>query len=357
MLNEEFILTGIQQIGIGTTSLYKSWEWFSKMLGVDIRVLEDDTVAERMLPYTGGEPQKRHAAIALNLQGGGGFEIWQYSDRKPKSIEFDISVGDLGIFAAKIKSRNVKAAHSEISAKWHRIGPLVQTPEGKPTFFMEDLEGNYFQVIEDTSVLIDENKLFGGMMGAMIGVSDIDKSMTVYRDIIGYDTIVYDKSGSFPDLTFMNGGDCDCRRVLLSYSKSSQGAFSPIFSHGYIELVQVKNRTPKKIFEGRYWGDPGFIQICYDVTNMRAFEKHCEKFGHPFTVDSCPDDVKFDMGDASGQFAYIEDPDGTLIEFVETHRVSIAKKLGIYINLLTRDRKKPLSKLLFWMMKFNRMKF
>lgn len=195
------------------------------------------------------------------------------------------------------------------------------------------------------------------MMGAMIGVSDIDKSMTVYRDILGYDTVVYDKRGTFSDFAFMNGGDCDCRRVLLAYSKPSQGAFAQIFSHGYIELVQVNNRIPRKIFEGRYWGDPGFIQVCYDVTNMRAFEKHCQKHGFPFTVDSCPDDVKFDMGDASGQFTYIEDPDGTLIEFVETYRISIAKKFGFYINLLTRDRKKPLSKLLFRMMKLNRMKF
>lgn len=357
MHNEEFIITGIQQIGVGTTSIYKSWEWFSKMFGIDIRVLEDDTVAERMLPYTGGKPQKRHAAIALNLQGGGGFEIWQYSDRKPKSADFKISVGDLGIFAAKVKSRNVQAAHAEISAKWDHVGTLVMTPEGKPTFFMEDIEGNYFQIIEDAPVLIDENKLFGGMMGAMIGVSDIDKSMKVYRDILGYDTVVYDKKGKFSDMEFMNGGDCDCRRVLLAYSKPSQGAFARIFSHGYIELVQVNERTPRKIFEGRYWGDPGFIQVCYDVTNMRAFEKHCQKNGFPFTVDSCPDDVKFDMGDASGQFTYIEDPDGTLIEFVETYRASLAKKLGIYINLLSRDRKKPLSKFLFRMMKLNRMKF
>ena len=31
------------------------------------------------------------------------------------------------------------------------------------------------------------------------------------------------------------------------------------------------------------------------------------------------------MGDAAGQFAYIEDPDGTLIEFVETHKVPLVK--------------------------------
>lgn len=100
MQKRDFIITGIQQIGIGTTSVYNSWRWFIDMFGVDIKVLEDDTVAERMLPYTGGKPQKRHAVIALNLQGGGGFEIWQYSQRKPKPVDFQIQVGDL-VFSAQ----------------------------------------------------------------------------------------------------------------------------------------------------------------------------------------------------------------------------------------------------------------
>ncbi len=54
------------------------------------------------------------------------------------------------------------------------------------------------------------------------------------------------------------------------------------------------------------------------------------------------------MGDAAGQFAYIEDADGTLIEFVETHKVPIVKKLGLTINLQKRDPEKPLPG---WMLK------
>ena len=75
MEERDFFITGIQQVGVGTTSVYDSWKWFIKMFGVDIRVLEDDTVAERMLPNTGGHPRKRHAAIAINLQGGGTLDL------------------------------------------------------------------------------------------------------------------------------------------------------------------------------------------------------------------------------------------------------------------------------------------
>ena len=83
-----FNISGIQQVGVGTENFRKSWNWFIRMFGTDVKILEDDTVAERMLPYTGNQPQKRHACIAVNLQGGGGFEIWQYSERKPQPVGF-----------------------------------------------------------------------------------------------------------------------------------------------------------------------------------------------------------------------------------------------------------------------------
>ena len=117
-----------------------------------------------------------------------------------------------------------------------------------------------------------------------------------------------------------------------------------------IELVQALDHTPRKIYEGRQWGDPGFIQICFDVTGMDALGLHCAGLGHPFTVDNCPDGQKFNMGDAAGRFTYIEDPDGTLIEFVETQKVPVVKKLGWFIDLAKRDPRKALPKFLFRMM-------
>ncbi len=80
---------------------------------------------------------------------------------------------------------------------------------------------------------------------------------------------------------------------------------------------------------------------------MEELGKLCTEKGHPFTVDTTQkfkEGSSFDMGDAAGQFAYIEDPDGTLIEFVEAHKVPIVKKLGIAINLKKRNPEKALPK-------------
>ena len=346
---DSFLISGIQQIGVGTTDFRKSWNWYIEMFGIDVKILEDDTVAERMLPYTGGVPQQRHACIAVNIQGGGGFEIWQYSKRKPEPCSFKIAAGDLGVFAAKLNCRDIKAFHKQISAKWQDCTIPENLPDGTPCFYVKDLFGNVFQIVENKKVFIDQGKLTGGMAGAVIGVTDMDKSVKFYSEVLGYNILISDTTGPFSTNDPMPEADKQCRRVILK-APERKGAFAELFGDSTIELVQALERSPRKIYEGRYWGDPGFIQVCFDVTNMKALGEFCASKGHPFTVDSCPDGERFDMGDASGHFTYIEDPDGTLIEFVEAHKVSIIKKLGLAIDMGKRNPEKPLPKLLFRLM-------
>ena len=342
-------ISGIQQLGIGTVDFRKSWDWYIEMFGADTKILEDDTVAERMLPYTGGVPQKRHACIAMNLQGGGGFEIWQYSHRKPEPCPFTIAVGDLGVFAAKLKCLDIKAFHKQISSKWADVTEPSLLPDGTPCFYVKDLFGNIFQMVERKDVYINQGKLTGGMAGAVIGVSDMDRSVKFYKEVLGYDIVKCDVVTTFEDCPLLPQAEEKCRRVILASPKRT-GAYADLLGDSTIELVQALEHTPRKIYEGRYWGDPGFIQVCFDVTGMRELGKFCAEKGHPFTVDSCPSGEVFDMGDASGHFTYIEDPDGTLIEFVETHKIPIAKKLGLVIDMKKIKPGKPLPKFLFKLM-------
>jgi hypothetical protein len=86
---------------------------------------------------------------------------------------------------------------------------------------------------------------------------------------------------------------------------------------------------------------------------MSALKHHRENNGHPFTVDG---GAGFEMGEASGHFTYIEDPDGALIEFVETKKIPIMKKLGWYLDLRKRDPKKRLPDWMLKAMALNRKK-
>ena len=62
------------------------------------------------------------------------------------------------------------------------------------------------------------------------------------------------------------------------------------------------------------------------------------------------------MGEAAGHFSYIADPDGTLIEFVETHKIPIMKKMGWYLNLKNRNPEKSLPTWMIKALRFNRVK-
>lgn len=360
-MKQDFIISGIQQVGIGVENLYEAWRYYIEVFNVDIRILEDDKVAELMLPYTGGVPQRRHACIAFNLQGGGGFEVWQYAERKPKKMDFELNMGDLGTLVCKIKSRDVAKTFDQFSRnpKVNIVTKLSKNLDGKQTFYVKDPYGNLFQIVHDDYVFKDEKQLTSGVAGATIGVTDIEKAMTVYGDILGYDKVIADETGVFEDFNGLPSGEQKFRRRLLTHSQPRKGAFSELFGSSSIELVQALERTPKKLYEGRFWGDPGFIQVCFDIRNMDALGKYCAAKGHPFTVDTTQkfkDGDSFDMGDAAGQFAYIEDPDGTLIEFVETHKVPIVKKLGLAINLKNRNPEKALPKFLLKALKVMRVK-
>jgi hypothetical protein len=86
---------------------------------------------------------------------------------------------------------------------------------------------------------------------------------------------------------------------------------------------------------------------------MDLLKARCDELGCPFTVDS---GSGFDMGDSAGRFAYTEDPDGILIEFVEAHKLEIVKKWGWYLDLSKRRPEKALPRLMLRTLAFNRVK-
>ena len=217
---KEKIVSGIQQIGIGVVNLHEAWKWYREHFGIDIRVFEEDAVAELMLPYTSGKPQSRHAALAINLQGGGGFEIWQYTKRKPVPPLSSIRLGDLGINVAKIKTTDIDKSHAFFEERNLALNGMGRDPAGEKHFFVKDPYDNLFQVVTDHSIFRNENKLTGATFGAWIGVSNIDKARKLYSGILGYDTVIYDAEGSFDDLAALPGGHHKMRRVLLKHSKS-----------------------------------------------------------------------------------------------------------------------------------------
>jgi len=341
----EQYISGIQQVGIGTEDAEAYFHWSKNVFGFDVRLFDDKAEAALMTKYTGGEVHSRRAILSLNLNGGGGLEIWQFTSRKTMASAHTLKLGDLGINAIKIKANNVSEIHKNCIAM-QACSDLFVDEAGKPTFTLKDKQGNLFQVVDDKVWFKNRKLMQGGVYGAIIGVSDMEKALQFYTKGLGFSEIIYDRTNNAEDIEINEKGK-RYRRVLLQYKNNFKGAFSKLLGNAQIELVQVLDSTPVKIFENRFWGDAGFIHLCFDVINMDGLKKHLNALGYKTVVDSAD---TFDMGESGGRFAYVEDPDGTLIELVETHKVPIFKKLNWFLNLKTRKVQRPLPDILIRLM-------
>jgi catechol 2,3-dioxygenase-like lactoylglutathione lyase family enzyme len=350
----DWIVSGIQQIGVGVRDAEAAFAWYRRHFGLDVPVFKDAARANLMTRYTSGKAEDRYAILAINMQGGGGLEIWQYTSKVSVQQPFLPVLGDTGIFAAKIKSADVARAFDTFSKEGITVSKTLTTgPDGKKNFLVRDPDGNLFQIVEGTDWFTRNAQLTGGICGCVIGVSDIDSSIELYKKILGTTSVVYDVTGEETDLVAVKQGGGKVRRVLIASGKERLGPFGKLVGQAFVELVQVSDRIPRKIFEGRNWGDMGFIHVCFDVREMKKLNAGLMAVGHPFTVDSAQ---SFDMGKAAGHFTYVEDRDGTLVEFVETHKVPVLAKLGIYLNLKNRDPKKNLPDWMVKAMGLNRVK-
>ncbi len=348
------IINGIQQIGIGVKNVNEVFNWYRKNLGFDVMVFNDEATATLMAKYTGDEPRKRKAALALNMIGGGGLEIWQFKDREPLAPVQPILLGDLGINMMKLRSKEVVGIHNSLKElNLEYVSEIDTLSYGFEQFIFADPWGNLVQVLNDDYCFSDSKSDCGGVLGAVIGVSNMDKSISFYKDLLGFDIVEFDKTQQFDDFKNLPEGYHEFRRVLLKRGCVKKGGFGELFGPSEIELIQVLNRTPNKIYKDRFWGDLGYIHLCFDVHGMEKLRNDASDLNYAFTVDSAD---SFDMGDAAGHFSYVEDPDGTLIEFVETHKVPILKSLGIYVNLKKRNPQKPLPRWLVKAMKVHQVK-
>ncbi len=347
------IINGIQQIGLGVKNTRAVFNWYRQHLGFDILLFRDEATANLMTKYTLGEPQRREAFLSLNMLGGGGLEIWQFKDRVPNPPEHQILLGDLGINAMTLRSNDIALTHKIVSKlQLPFFTAIMTTIASRKFFYFNDPWNNRVQIVQDDYKFSQTQIPSGGVMGAVIGVSDMDVSLRFYADLLGYDILVSDETVEL-GLSLETAEQGTFRKVLLKHGRPKFGGFGELLGPTELELVQALDRQPHKIFENRLWGDLGYIHICFDVQGMDALRQKAAKMRCGFTVDSSK---SFDMGDAAGHFSYVEDPDGTLIEFVETHKVPVLKALGLFLNLKKRNPSRPLPKWLVKTLKLHKVK-
>ena len=292
------VITGIQQVGIGVTNADEAKYFYRDLFGMKAKIFDDKSPASLMTAYTGNEIHNRHAILTMNLSCGGGFEIWQFTSRKP-SLQPDVQIGDIGIFAAKLRTSDINAAHQIYSNNSLVIAsPILVTVADGKYFWVQDNLGNHFQIVECPEKYLNNKFVCGGVCGAVIGVSDMETAIKFYSTVFGIKNRIFETVCS--EIVF--GKKVLVKKVLIQKNRNPSGAFTNLLGDIQIELVQAINSTPAKIFENRYWGDCGFIHLCFDVLDMEMLKSRAAENGHSFTVDS---HGSYTMENAAGRFCYI----------------------------------------------------
>ena len=336
-------LTGIQQAGIGTDDAKEAALYYRNLFGFDTLLFDDTAEATLMKTYTGNKVYKRRALLTMNMQGGGGLELWQYLNRKPLRRHTEVQPGDFGIYALKLKCENIHAAHHFLTAQTEvTVGPISPAIDRNLHFWVTDKYGHHFEIVQAKTLFAKTRHVCGGICGAVIGVGDMQAAQKFYKGFLGLTNELYNHQ--------TNGFHNSCRSntyhvVGLHKTENKTGPFCNLLGNIEIDLVKAETYQGSKIYADRYWGDTGFIHLCFDVINMEGLKQAASSNGYHFTVDS---KNSFAMENAGGRFCYVEDPSGTLIELVETHQVPIVKKWGWYLHLNKRKGNKPLPN---WMVK------
>ncbi len=347
-------INGFQHIGVAVKNMDESLSFYRKIFGMDIPFFDSVAEAPLMNVYTRNQTITKRASMIINLQGGCAMEVIHATSFDPVGAKFETKLGDIGIYITQIKCKNIKTSFQFCkSNKVNILGEIKNLPNDQQTFYIQDLEGNLFQFVEDDQWYTNTKHHSGGVKGCSIGVSNIDQSLKLYSDILGYDKVIYDNEGVFADWKKIPGGKEKYRRVLLTQSNPPGGGFAKVTGKSFIELIQPLERKPKFIFEDRIWADLGFVHLGFDVKGMQALGKDLEAKGFPFTCDSSN---ALDMGNTKVHCTYIDDPDKTWLEMIEVYKVPIVEKWGIFLNVEKRDPLKPLPDFMLKSLRFSRIK-
>jgi catechol 2,3-dioxygenase-like lactoylglutathione lyase family enzyme len=344
----------MQHIGVAVQDMDASLKYFRKIFGMNIPFFDSVQAAPLMDCYTHEKTITKRASMIMNLQGGCAMEVIRPTTFEPRKADFQIKIGDLHIFQVHMKARNVKHMHEHCKNNGALdVSEIQLNPAQQNVFDLTDLDGNFFRVEPTTECYREMGHPSHGVAGCSIGVTNMEDALNLYSNLLGYNEVVFDRTGTFNDWGHLPGGKEQYRRVRLKQSAPTGGGFARVMGETFIELVQALDRVPARTFKGRIWGDSGFVHLGLDVKGMKKLGENLGAQGFPFRCDS---NDALSMGQTKVHCTYIDDKDGTLIELIEVYKVPIVEKWGIFLNVEKRDPLKPLPNFMLNALRFSRIK-
>jgi catechol 2,3-dioxygenase-like lactoylglutathione lyase family enzyme len=294
-------ILGVDHVGLSVRDMEAMKTFYRNVLGfngVFAEMPEDDHQAMHEFLRNG---RTVHSAITLTRETGSlSVALFHTTYPVPRPIRKDFRYGDIGVSKITFGVPDVRdfwEKHAE-AARLCSFPKTASVGDQRDYQFVygRDPEGN---LIEFTS---EDNTL--GFLSIGIAVTDLERSLLFYRNILGFDKTVIAPHESFSGLVDEVSGESgtQVRSSLIANSKGK----------GMLEIFEVMKPRGRSIPFDAQWGDFGYLQVCLYGTDNKALSAQIETEHLDITLPlQLVDDPEY-----PASFMYLRDPDGIPVEIV-----------------------------------------
>jgi catechol 2,3-dioxygenase-like lactoylglutathione lyase family enzyme len=322
------MITAFQHVGMGVHDIDRTYDFYRKLMGFRVKLSDKQEYDEVMKPIVGAVVEMR-IIMAMNVEGGAAIELVEHTSTRPLEPEEPLQWGDIGYLELGLKAYHLDDLYLDLKSKGVDFITPVRGMElssgGTERYaYLKDPDGVLVQLVEEPG---GKRPAVGGVRHVAIGVTDMDKARDFYGDVLGFKELIHQFKGDMPELDGVTGGR-EMEMVILGHRPEAESVL-PLLQRAIVKLVHTPGYKGKPAFEGRRWGDIGLMEMALDVIDLGEtvnglIADGAELF-HPTT--------RVEMGQGTaGSFAYIKDPDGIIVEMVETEKVMwVSPKIMKYV--------------------------
>ncbi len=302
-------ISGVHHVAIGAKNLEAMKSFYCDVLGfTEVFAEFDESEQEIMREVTRSSRAVFSGTILCQKAGGILLELIHLSEPVPRPIRKDFRYGDIGVAKITVAVSDVREVYEELKDKANFCSlPKVAAIPGwtdYPFVYCRDPEGN---LVELVSASARTEGIFGGACSIGISVTDLERSVSFYRNLLGFHVAIIDIHEGFSGLVdeVSAGAHSRVRSCLLSANGKRDAM---------IELFEVLKPRGRSIPFSAIWGDFGYLQVAFNCDDIRAVVHDLERAGMDLLCS--PKVMDGGIPEHPGEFVYVRDPDGIPIEFL-----------------------------------------
>jgi catechol 2,3-dioxygenase-like lactoylglutathione lyase family enzyme len=297
-------ISGVHHVAIGVKNLETMKSFYRNILGfTEVFAEFEESEQEVMREVVRAFRVILGGVMLRHREGGILLELIRVIEPVPRPIRKDFRYGDIGMAKITVAVSHLVDVYERLKNKVDFFSePKVAVISGwgeYPFVYCKDPEGNLVELISMAKT--GKKSSFKGLCSIGISVTDLERTISFYREHLGFDTVVIKQhdafSGLVDDLTDCKG--TKIRSCLMSADSHMEGM---------VELFEVSNPRGRSIPFSTIWGDFGYLQIAFSCNNIQGMVSRSESAGMEFLCSPKTKD--------EGEFVYAKDPDGIPIEFL-----------------------------------------